>query len=174
MCVWMAWYMYKGLQPHKCQQWHASTDLNLKYIIIHIICYSSTSINTNESRNDWGKKEVIQCPQHLTDCINISHHAWIHFCETLNLTKCTLTHLYVFLSNLFASIEEPLSLRLNIEKLHDSQPQLVHLREFGQGVDPVGLLTVHSAHLDPHCSSPTPTWVRDKDVNPLHFTLEEE
>lgn len=76
-----------------------------------------------------------------------------------------------FPPNLFASVEEPLSFRLNVEELQDSQPQLVHLSEFGQGVDPVGLLTVHSAHLDPHCSSPTPTPQSDttKNVNPLHI-----
>lgn len=84
---------------------------------------------------------------------------YLHNCYPFNTTirEPTQHASIFFLSHLFASVEQPLSLRLNAEELRDSQPQLIHLSEFGQRIDPVGLLAVHSAHLDPHCSSPTAT-----------------
>lgn len=58
------------------------------------------------------------------------------------------------LPHLLATVEEPLPLRLHLEELHDFKSQVIHFGEFGQGVDPVGLLPIHCAHLNPHCSCP--------------------
>lgn len=58
------------------------------------------------------------------------------------------------LPHLLAAVEQPLPLRLHLEELHDFESQLIHFGEFVQGIHPVGLLSIHCAHLNPHCSCP--------------------
>lgn len=58
------------------------------------------------------------------------------------------------LTHLLATVEQPLPLGLHFEELHDFKSQLVHFSEFGQVVDPVGLLSIHCTYLNPHCSCP--------------------
>lgn len=72
-------------------------------------------------------------------------------------TETVLMDTWLSPTNLLPSVEQPLPLRLHLEQLHDLNPQVVHLRQLGQGVHPVGLLAIHSAHLNPHCSSPAGT-----------------
>ncbi len=64
-------------------------------------------------------------------------------------------------SHLFAPVKESLPLRFDAEELGDLHTQLVHLGELGQGVDPMGLLAIHSAHLDPHGGKPRTSIVNE-------------
>lgn len=58
------------------------------------------------------------------------------------------------LPHLLATVEQPLPLGLHFEEFQDFKSQLIHFSEFGQVVDPVGLLSIHCTYLNPHCSCP--------------------
>lgn len=62
--------------------------------------------------------------------------------------------------HLFAPVKESLPIGFDAEEFGDLHTQLVHLGELGQGVDPMGVLAIHSAHLDPHGGKPGTSDIR--------------